>query len=310
VQHHMGRLATVGGIWEPGGPRVAALRPLIEEVLMLLEDKVAIVSGVGPGLGQANARALAREGATVVLAARNADYLAQVQSEIEAAGGRALAIPTNLVEPDQVDALVARTVGELGQIDVLVNNAFRMDVMQPFDAVDLVKWRKIFEVNVWGALGLTQACLPHLKESAAQRGDASIVFIISMSMRKIRALEGGYSASKAAVQTAAKTMAVELGPSGIRVNSLHPGGITTSMLGVTGLPALEEPPEAGTVATDPAVAAVDAMVSRVPLRRAGRPIEVARMALFLASDESSYCTGMEFVVDGGSVAGIDITGRL
>ena len=76
---------------------------------MLLEGKVAIVSGVGPGLGQANARALAREGASVVLAARNADYLAQVQAEIEAGGGRALAVPTNLVEPDQVASLVART---------------------------------------------------------------------------------------------------------------------------------------------------------------------------------------------------------
>src|SRR5436190_9498449 len=156
---------------------------------MLLEGKVAIVSGVGPGLGQANARALAREGATVVFAARNADYLAEVQAGIEADGGRALAVPTNLVEPEQVAALVTRTIDTYSRLDILVNNAFRMDVMQPFDAVELVKWRKIFEVNVWGALGLTQACVPHLVKSAAEHGDASIVFIISMSMRKIRALE-------------------------------------------------------------------------------------------------------------------------
>ena len=87
-----------------------------------------------------------------------------------------------------------------------------MDTFEPFEAVDLGKWRKIFEVNVWGALGLTQACLPHLKKAAAESGDASVVFIISMSMRNIRPLEGGYSSSKAAIQTAAKTMAVELGP--------------------------------------------------------------------------------------------------
>src|SRR6476619_3843256 len=99
---------------------------------MLLDDKVAIVSGVGPGLGQANARALAREGATVVLAARNAEYLAEVQQEIEAAGGRALAVPTNLVDPEQVAALVARTGKEFGRLDILVNNAFRMDTFQPF----------------------------------------------------------------------------------------------------------------------------------------------------------------------------------
>ena len=134
---------------------------------MLLQDKVVIVSGVGPGLGQANARALAREGATVVLAARNAEYLAQVQAEIEADGGRALAVPTNLVDAEQVAALVARTIDEFGRLDVLVNNAFRMDTFEPFEAVDLAKWRKIFEVNVWGALGLTQACLPHLKDAAA-----------------------------------------------------------------------------------------------------------------------------------------------
>src|SRR5438046_9666848 len=98
---------------------------------MLLDDKVAIVSGVGPGLGQANARALAREGATVVLAARNSDYLAEVKEGIEAAGGRALAVPTNLVEPEQVEALVRRTIETYRRLDILVNNAFRMDVMQP-----------------------------------------------------------------------------------------------------------------------------------------------------------------------------------
>src|SRR4029078_5614715 len=100
-----------------------------------------------------------------------------------------------------------------------VNNAFRMDVMQPFDAVELGKWRKIFEVNVWGGLGLSQPSVPHLATAAEEHGDASIVFIISMSMRKIRALEGVYSASKAAIQTAAKTMAGAVRPAGVHVNA-------------------------------------------------------------------------------------------
>ncbi len=99
-----------------------------------LGGKVAIVSGVGPGLGQANAHTLAKEGATVVLAARSADYLDSVKAEIEAAGGRALSVPTNLVDRERVDALVERTVSELGHIDILVNNAFRMDPYQPFEA--------------------------------------------------------------------------------------------------------------------------------------------------------------------------------
>ena len=160
-----------------------------------------------------------------MLAARSADYLESVRAEIDAAGGRALAVPTNLVERDRVDALVERTVSELGQIDILVNNAFRMDPYQPFEQVDLVKWRKVYDVNVWGALSLTQACIPALKESAAQRGDASIVFILSMSMRKIRAGEGGYSTSKGALHTAMQTLAIELGPSRVRVNAVAPGWI-------------------------------------------------------------------------------------
>jgi len=259
---------------------------------MLLEGKVAIVSGVGPGLGQANARALAREGATVVLAARNADYLATVQAEIEADGGRAAAVPTNLVDQEQVGALVARTLAEYGQLDILVNNAFRMDTFQPFEAVDLAKWRKIFEVNVWGALGLTQACLPHLKDSAAQRGDASIVFIISMSMRKIRELEGGYSSSKAAVQTAAKTMAVELGPVGVRVNCVAPGWI--------GGPNVETfirmDSEARNVSPDVVRGEIEA---RIPLGLIPPQDDIANAVVFFASPWSRVITGQTLDVNGG-----------
>src|SRR4051812_13719621 len=192
---------------------------------MLLEDKVVIVSGVGPGLGQANAKALAREGATVVLAARNADYLAQVQQEIEAAGGRALAVPTNLVQPEAVEHLVEVVRNEYERLDVLVNNAFRMDPFESFDTVDLVKWRKVFDVNVWGTLGLTQSCLPVLKKTAGDHGDASVVFILSMSMRKIRTDETGYASSKAALHTAMQALAVTYGPEKVRFNAVAPGWI-------------------------------------------------------------------------------------
>jgi NAD(P)-dependent dehydrogenase (short-subunit alcohol dehydrogenase family) len=263
---------------------------------MLLEDKVAIVSGVGPGLGQANARALAREGATVVLAARNADYLAQVQAEIEGSGGRALAVPTNLVDPEQVAALVARTVDEYGRLDVLVNNAFRMDTFQPFDAVDLVKWRKIFEVNVWGALGLTQACLAPLKDAAAQHGDASIVFIISMSMRKIRELEGGYSSSKAAVQTAAKTMAVELGPVGIRVNCVAPGWIGGPNVETF----IQMDSDARGISRDDVRHEIEA---RIPLGLIPPQDDIANSVVFFASPWSRVITGQTLDVNGGEWIG-------
>jgi NAD(P)-dependent dehydrogenase (short-subunit alcohol dehydrogenase family) len=263
---------------------------------MLLEGKVAIVSGVGPGLGQANARALAREGASVVLAARNADYLAEVQADIESKGGRALAVPTNLVDGEQVEALVARTIDAYGQLDVLVNNAFRMDPMQPFDSVDLVKWRKLFEVNVWGALGLTQACVPHLAAAAAKGGDASVVFIISMSMRKIRALEGGYSASKAAVQNAAKTMAVELGPRGVRVNCVAPGWI-----GGPNVETFIQMDAAGRKVSEDLVRSE--IEARIPLGLIPPQDDIANSVVFFASPWSRVVTGQTLDVNGGEWIG-------
>jgi len=259
---------------------------------MLLDDKVAIVSGVGPGLGQANAHALAREGATVVLAARNADYLAQIQKEIEDRGGRALAVPTNIVDPEQVARLVQRTGDEFGQLDVLVNNAFRMDTFKQFDEVDFTHWRKIFEVNVWGALGLTQACVPMLQDSAQQRGDASIVFIISMSMRKIRTHEGGYAASKAAVHTAARTMAVELGPVGIRVNCVAPGWI--------GGPNVETFIEMDSFSRGIPPEEVRAEIeSRIPLGLIPPQDDIANSVVFFASPWSKVITGQTLDVNGG-----------
>ncbi len=264
---------------------------------LLLDGKVVIVSGVGPGLGQANARALAREGATVVLAARNADYLAAVEQEINGSGtGRALAVPTNLVDADQVGALVDRTVNEFGRLDALVNNAFRMDTFQPFEQVDLVKWRKIFDVNVWGTLGLTQACVPHLKKAAASEGDASVVFIISMSMRKIRELEGGYSSSKAAVQTAAKTMALELGPSGVRVNCVAPGWIGGPNVEIF----LGMESESRGITRDDVRAEIEA---NIPLRRIPPQDDIANSVVFFVSPWSRVITGQTLDVNGGEFFG-------
>ncbi len=263
---------------------------------MLLDGKVVIVSGVGPGLGQANARALAREGAMVVLAARNADYLEQVRAEIETAGGKALVVPTNLVVPEQVQGLVDRTIDAYGRIDGLVNNAFRMDAFQPFDQVDLAKWRKIFDVNVWGSLAVTQACVPHLKKAAADEGDASIVFIISMSMRKIRPLEGGYSSSKAALQTAAKTMALELGPTGVRVNCIAPGFIGGPNVEVY----LGWESEARGISRDDVRREIE---NNIPLGRIPPQDEIANSVVFFISPWSRVITGQTLDVNGGEFFG-------
>ena len=165
---------------------------------MLLDNKVAIVSGVGPGMGQATAKALAREGAAVALAARSEGFLKETAEEIRASGGSALPVPTDLVDPEQCQNLVDRTVEEFGGIDVLVNAAFKPDVFRRFDEVDLNEWRSIFDVNVWGSLQLTQAAVPHLKS----RGGGSIVFVNTMEVRKPRQRLGGYASSKGALHAA------------------------------------------------------------------------------------------------------------
>jgi len=263
---------------------------------VLLEGKVAIVSGVGPGLGQANARALAREGARVVLAARTRENLERAADDVRAEGGTALVVPTNLADPEQVANLVGTTVAELGAIDVLVNNAFRMDTFEPFEAVDLVRWRKIFDVNVFGALGLTQACVPHLQESAAARGDASVVFISSMSSRKIRDREGGYATSKGAVNTAVKVLAKELGPSGIRVNGVAPGWIGGPNVDVY----LRWQSEARGISVDEVRAEIEA---EIPLGRIPPQDDIANSVVFFASPWSNVVTGQLLDVNGGEFFG-------
>ena len=260
--------------------------------MVLLDGKVAIVSGVGPGLGQANAHALAREGATVVLAARSADYLNELQREIEGAGGRALAVPTNLVDGEQVDALVQRTVDTYGRLDVLVNNAFRMDRGEPFASVDLTYWKKVFDVNVWGSLGLTQACVPHLQRAVTEHGDASIVFILSMSMRKIRPNEGAYSSSKGALRTAMQALAFELGPARVRVNAVAPGWI--------GGPNVETfiQWESTNRGVDPADVRAE-IEGRIPLGLIPPQDEIAHSVVFFASPWSRVITGQTLDVNGG-----------
>jgi len=188
---------------------------------MLLADKVAVVTGVGPGLGKAAALALAREGAAVAVVARTESRLADVVTEIEDAGGRAVAIPGNVARAEDCARVAESAAGELGGIDVLVNSAFRGDRSEPFDAADLGLWRKVFDVNLWGALQLTQACVPHMRK----RGGGSVVNIASMSARLIRPNDGGYSSSKAALLGATKSMAIDLGPHKIRVNAVVPGWI-------------------------------------------------------------------------------------
>jgi NAD(P)-dependent dehydrogenase (short-subunit alcohol dehydrogenase family) len=254
---------------------------------LLLTDKVAIVSGVGPGLGHRIALAFAREGADVVLGARTESYLEEVAADITAMGRRALAVPTNITKPDECARIVDRTVETFGRLDCLVNCAFRPDVFQPFEQVDLGLWRKIYEVNVFGTLQLTQRAIAPMKAAGG-----SIVFINSMSMRKIRPNEGGYASSKGALMTAAQTLAKELGPYRIRVNSVVPGW----MLGPPVEFALEMMGAQNGTSRDEEYAKI---VAEIPLGTMPPDEDCANAVVYFASDLSSVVTGQALDVNGG-----------
>lgn len=188
---------------------------------MLLEGKVAVVSGLGPGMGRDISLALAREGADVVMAARREKRMARVADEIAALGRSSLSIATDITDRAACDALAERAVATFGRVDIVVNNAFNDGNYTSFEDSDLDDWRATFDVNFWGTLQLTQALLPALKT----QDDSRIIMINTMSTKRIDANFGAYAASKGALATATKTLARELGKYGVRVNGIHPGYI-------------------------------------------------------------------------------------
>lgn len=258
----------------------------------LLDGQVAVVSGVGPGLGRATALALAREGAAVALAARNADRLAEVQADIEAAGGRALGVPTNVVDPDACAAICAAAVAEFGGLDIVVNSAFRGDMFQRIEDADMNAWHKMFEVNFFGAMNLSRAALPHLRA----RGAGSIVNVASMSARKVREAEAGYAASKAALITASQSMALELAGDRIRVNVVAPGWIWGPNVQMyVGWQA-----QSRGISEEAVVAEIAA---NIPLGEVPPQEDVAEAILFFASPMARMITGQTLDVNGGEFFG-------
>lgn len=187
----------------------------------MLDGKVAFVSGVGPGMGREIALAFAREGADVALGARSGEHLETVGAEVEALGRRAVAVRCDISDPEAAMAAIEGTVERLGRLDILVNNAYHVGDRKLFTEADLDDWRRTMDVNLWGTLGLTQAAVPHL----ARHGDGRVVMINTMSTQRIQPRWGAYAASKGGLATVTKTLAMELGAQGIRVNGVHPGYI-------------------------------------------------------------------------------------
>lgn len=259
------------------------------ETAGLLAGRVAVVSGVGPGMGRAIALELARAGADVALGARRESSWAPVAAEIEAGGRRAVGVDTDITDPEQCGRLVDTAARELGRIDILVNNAFaEEDWHLPFDGFDPGRWRRPVEVNVFGTLGLSQATVPHLRAA----GGGSIVMITTLSVRNPIPLLGGYAASKRALTTAAHVLARELGPDKIRVNCVAPGHIRGASLDEYFEWIAEQ---RGT--TPDAVA--DEIAAQNPLQHLASPTEIAPAVLFFASDLSRVITGQTLDVNCG-----------
>ena len=187
----------------------------------MLEGRVALVSGIGPGMGRDVSLLLARHGADVVLGARRIETSEAVAEEIRALGRRAEVVALDITDAEACGAAVARATDGLGGLDILVNNAFHDGNRKRFMDAPLEEWRVTMEVNLWGTLQMTRAAVPAM----AARGGGSIVMINSMSTHRLERTYGAYAASKGALETATKTLALELGADGIRVNGVFPGYI-------------------------------------------------------------------------------------
>ncbi|GAA5062047.1 SDR family oxidoreductase [Nocardia callitridis] len=254
---------------------------------MLLRDKVVVVSGIGPGLGRGIAIQSAKAGADVVLAARTESRLTEVAEEITALGRRAVAVPTDINDEDAVVRLVQTALDRFGRVDTLVNNAFAMPPMTDLTEVDLDKVRATFETNVYAALRLTRSLVPALEQTGG-----SVVMINSAVLRHSQRTFGPYKMAKSSLLALAQSLATELGPRGIRVNTVVPGYIWADNLkwyfsylakqrGITAEEVYAE------------------MAQTLDLRKLPEPDEIADAVVFFASSMARAITGASLDVNGG-----------
>ena len=192
---------------------------------MLLENKTAVVTGIGPGMGRDICLALAQEGADILMVGRSDRHMPAVAEELEALGRKVWQVQADVAVVDDCTRVAEVVWDQVGPLDILVNSAFHAGRMEPFETADLQKWRRPMEVNHFGTLQLTQALLPALKAAGAERDDARVVMVNTMSIHAIEEDYGSYVGSKAALAAVTKTLARELGRHHIRVNSIHPGYI-------------------------------------------------------------------------------------
>ncbi|MEU0539559.1 SDR family oxidoreductase [Nocardia sp. NPDC005978] len=253
----------------------------------LLQDKVIVISGVGPGLGYSLAIEAARMGANLVLASRTEKRIESVAEEVRALGRTVLVAPTDITDEAQRGALVDRALGEFERVDCLINNAFAIPPMNPITTIDLDALRTVNETNVFAPLRLSA-----LFADALERSRGSVIMLNSCVSYSSQPEYSGYKLSKGTLQHLASSLATELGPRGIRVNSVAPSYIyedlnkayfdwLASQAGVTHQDIYRE------------------KAAPTDLKRLAGPEEVARATLFLASDLATAITGQMLTVDCG-----------
>jgi meso-butanediol dehydrogenase/(S,S)-butanediol dehydrogenase/diacetyl reductase len=245
-----------------------------------VQDKVITITGGGSGIGEASAKAYAREGATVVIGELRPEAGERVVSEIKAAGGKAEVVETDAEKPESLENLINHTVEAHGRIDALHNNVVWFEQGRMGD-ISLEGFRRSLDIGLTAYWYASKLALPHM----IQQGKGSIVMTSSVSGIAGDYGLGVYNALKAGVIGIARSMGIEYARKGIRVNAICPGPI--------GTPPIEQALKTG------APDIYDAIKEAIPMGRYGKPEEVANVALFLASDESSFCTGQFYVVDGG-----------
>lgn len=241
-----------------------------------LSNSIILVTGANRGQGEAVAEHLLQLGSTVVVAAR--DYTKASETAEALHPEKAYPVQLDVTKEDEWKAAVKEIIGKYGKIDGLVNNA-GMLTRKPFSETSAEEYLQLIQVNQLGTFLGMQSVIPYMEQQ--QKG----AIVNNVSVSAFSPIEGSsaYAASKAAVVAMSKAAAVELGPKGIRVNMIHPGGVNTEMAGKS----QEE---------------LDAY-SSVPLQRIGEPDEIAKATAFFLSEDSTYCTGAELVVDGGMTLG-------
>jgi len=247
-----------------------------------LAGKVALVTGGNAGIGEAIAKVFAREGAAVVITGRRQDELDRVARDIVRQKGRSVGIAGSVTDDRHVRAAVSQAVQQFGALDILVNNAGVGEFGRRIHELDDETWARVLDVNLTGVFRMTRAAVPEM----LKRGRGSIVNISSIASLVGIPLLPVYAASKGALDALTRAIAIDYAKDGIRCNVVNPGLIATPMAA----PLMANPEQ------------LDPILSHYPIRRPGKPEEVADMVLYLASDEAVWVTGGTFAIDGGMTA--------